>query len=189
MLHPVDLNLGRVARTLDERFPELAPSAPVTVLDHGLGSVVIQTAGAVIFRIGRDARSYEGYCLEHRLLPVIAARLPIESPAPRWLIEPCDDFASGAIGYSKIEGRTLSLELSETSTMRHLPKRSPRSSWRYIESISLLFRRSSPRGPTSDARVIWSFMPSQWQRYNSIYRPTNTRGSTRSGNPILEMPS
>lgn len=111
MLHPADLDLARIAQALDERFPELAPSAPVAVLDHGLGSVVIQTAGAVILRVGRNERSYAGYSLEHRLLPAIAARLPVELPSPTWLIEPCDDFACGAIGYPRIEGRTLSLEL------------------------------------------------------------------------------
>jgi aminoglycoside phosphotransferase (APT) family kinase protein len=111
VLHAADLDLARIARALDERFPELAPSAALVVLDHGFNSVVIQTSGAIILRVGRSARSYAGYSLEHRLLPAIAARLPVEVPSPRWLIEPCDDFAGGAVGYPKIEGRTLSLEL------------------------------------------------------------------------------
>ncbi len=111
MLHAADLDLARMARALDECFPELAPSAPLALLDHGFNSVVVQTSGAIILRVGRSAHSYAGYSLEHRLLPTIAARLPVEIPSPSWLIEPCKDFACGAIGYPKIEGRTLSLEL------------------------------------------------------------------------------
>lgn len=111
VLHPADLDLEHVARSLDARFAELAPSAPCTVLDDGLNSIVIQTAGAVVFRIGRDKRSYDGYSLEHRLLPAIAPRLPLKVPSPKWLIEPCDDFLHGAIGYPWIGGRTLSIEI------------------------------------------------------------------------------
>ena len=111
MLHPGDLDLARIARALDERFPELAPSAPITVLDDGFNSIVIQAAGDIVFRVGRGERSYDGYSLEHRLLPVIATSLPIDVPSPRWLVEPCDDFPCGAIGYPKIDGRTLSIEL------------------------------------------------------------------------------
>ena len=81
------------------------------MLGHGFNSVVIETAGGAVVRIGRDPQSYRGYELESRLLPAVAPVLPTAVPAPRWLIEPSDDVPGGAIGYAKLPGGTLTLEL------------------------------------------------------------------------------
>jgi aminoglycoside 2''-phosphotransferase len=110
VLAPAHPDLARVAHAIDQRFPELATSAPLTVLGSGVNSIVTQTSGAIVLRIGRGERSYEGYSLEHRLLPAIAPLIPVAVPSPGWLIAPCDDFPCGAIGYRRIEGRALTLE-------------------------------------------------------------------------------
>jgi aminoglycoside phosphotransferase (APT) family kinase protein len=100
--------LAEIERRLAERFPELAV-APLRELEIGFGSVVVETAGGVVFRIARHARAAAGHACEETVLPGLRDRLPLAVPDPRWRIEPgTPGFPHGAIGYRRLPGASLS---------------------------------------------------------------------------------
>jgi aminoglycoside 2''-phosphotransferase len=81
---------------------------PLRLLDTGYGSVAVETAGGVIFRIARHAGAAEGHALEARLLPLLRRWLPVAVPDPRWRVDPGAAFPFGAIGYRRLAGEPLS---------------------------------------------------------------------------------
>jgi aminoglycoside phosphotransferase (APT) family kinase protein len=95
-----------IGERLQRRFPELVIE-PLTVLDIGFGSTVVETPGGIIFRIARHERAARGQARELVLLPQLHERLPVAVPKPEWRVEPGDDFAFGAIGYRKLGGTPL----------------------------------------------------------------------------------
>lgn len=105
---PMTRELADIERHLAERFPELAV-VPLSQLEVGFGSVVVETSDGVIFRIPRHARAAEGHAREAKLLPALRDRLPLAVPEPRWRVEPgAADFPLGAIGYRRLAGTPLS---------------------------------------------------------------------------------
>jgi len=96
-------------KDLEERlaraFPELTV-APLEELATGFHSVAVETPEGIVFRIPRQNGTANGHTAEHRLLPLLAERLPARIPLPEWRIEPGHpDFPFGAIGYRKLPGR------------------------------------------------------------------------------------
>jgi aminoglycoside 2''-phosphotransferase len=95
-----------LAEALARAFPDLRV-APLRELATGFHSVAVETADGVVFRIPRQQGTANGHAMEHRVLPVLAERLPAPIPRPEWRIEPGDpDFPFGAIGYRKLAGRS-----------------------------------------------------------------------------------
>jgi aminoglycoside phosphotransferase (APT) family kinase protein len=88
---------------------------PLVELDTGFGSVAVETAGGVVFRVARHAGAAEGHALEARLLPLLRRWLPVAVPDPRWRVEPGPAFPFGAIGYRRLAGEPLSPGPAETS--------------------------------------------------------------------------
>jgi aminoglycoside 2''-phosphotransferase len=106
-------SLPEIERGLQEAFPDLA-IAPIRALETGFGSVAVETADGIVFRIPRHAGVADGHARELRALPVLRERLPAPVPLPRWRIEPGEGpFPLGAIGYRRLEGDPLSPELAD----------------------------------------------------------------------------
>ena len=64
--------MNRVAESLENAFPEIGAVAPLTRIGEGFSSLVVETAGAIVFRIGKNRFSAEGFAKEARLLPALA---------------------------------------------------------------------------------------------------------------------
>src|SRR5436305_1540425 len=99
---------------LASTFPELELREPLRVIDEGFRSVVIETGCGKIFRIGKNASSLEGYSKESRLLPLLQAKLPLPIPNPLWFGAPSSQFPFGVIGYPKLKGIFLTLEMASS---------------------------------------------------------------------------
>jgi aminoglycoside phosphotransferase (APT) family kinase protein len=98
-------DLEQLEVDLARAFPELRV-APLRRLATGFGSIAVETADEVVFRIPREAGTAHGHEDEYRALPVLAPLLPAPVPVPGWRIERGDrDFPLGAIGYRKLPGR------------------------------------------------------------------------------------
>lgn len=101
-------DLEAVARALETACPDAAPVAPLRVLGEGYFSMAVATASSHVFRLATAPMVFERYEREWRVLPWLARQhLPLEVPAPRWLLAPGGAFPFGGIGYPLIEGRTL----------------------------------------------------------------------------------
>ncbi|MGH2443881.1 MAG: phosphotransferase family protein, partial [Chloroflexota bacterium] len=96
-----------VPAALSRAFPELPSIGAVHDIGQGFGSMVVETGGNIIFRIGRSAAALEGYKREMRLLPELSGRVPVPIPLPRWFAERSPDFPFGVMGYWKIQGDVL----------------------------------------------------------------------------------
>jgi aminoglycoside 2''-phosphotransferase len=81
---------------------------PLVLLDTGFGSIAVETADGVVFRVARHGGAAEGHALEARMLPLLRRWLPVAVPDPRWRVEPGADFPFGAIGYRRLAGEPLS---------------------------------------------------------------------------------
>ena len=81
---------------------------PLVRLDTGFGSVAVETADGVVFRVARYAGAEEGHELEARLLPLLRQWLPVAVPDPHLRAEPGVAFPFGAIGYRRLAGEPLS---------------------------------------------------------------------------------
>ena len=89
-------DLDNLEKALQHAFPDLHVVAPLKAIGEGLGSAVVETAGGIVFRIGKNAQASEGYALEERLLPALRPRLPV--PDPRWRQEASARFPFGLAG-------------------------------------------------------------------------------------------
>ena len=96
-----------LGRTLESAFPDLGRVAPLTELGEGFGSLVVETAGGVVFRIGKNSQASVGYALEERLMPVLQPLVTVPVPAPQWRLASSEQFPFGLIGYRKLAGQTL----------------------------------------------------------------------------------
>jgi hypothetical protein len=70
-----------LAEALARAFPDLRV-APLRELAPGFHSVAVETADGVVFRIPRQQGTANGHAMEHRVLPVLAERLPAPIPRP-----------------------------------------------------------------------------------------------------------
>ncbi len=102
----MELSLDEIARALGRLYPEL-DVGDVRPLATGFGSIAVETADGVVFRIPRWEGPANGQATELRALPFLAGRLPVAIPDPRWRIEPGDPaLPLGAMGYRKLAGVT-----------------------------------------------------------------------------------
>ncbi len=106
------------AETLQCAFHDLPPIKSIYKVGEGFGSTVleVEAGGTFMFRLGRNARSAQGYERELKLLPALAPHLPLSIPHPRWYAPPSPDFPFGALGYPKIAGTSLHLAHLTPST-------------------------------------------------------------------------
>ena len=106
-----DEDFSGVAEALRRAFPGVGAVTPLRRIGEGFSSLVVETAGGLIYRIGKSRFSAEGFAKEVRLLPAIADYLPISIPDPEWFITSSEDFPHGVMGYRKLLGRSLSPDL------------------------------------------------------------------------------
>lgn len=103
------INLDAVAAALTREFPDAGEIAPCSVLGWGFGSVVVETAGGVVFRVARIPTVHEGFQWQRDFLEAVAPRLHVAVPQPRWLTGPVEGLKHGAIGYPKLEGKVMTV--------------------------------------------------------------------------------
>jgi aminoglycoside phosphotransferase (APT) family kinase protein len=103
---PFEGDLDRLASAFERRFPDLRPVRPLTVLGRGFRSVALETPGGVVLRVGQSRDASDDYAKEWRMGRFLAEHMRALVPAPRWYVEPCDDFPYGALGYKKLPGET-----------------------------------------------------------------------------------
>ena len=108
----VVLNLNRIEAELRAVFPSLGISSPLSVIGSGFSSLVIETGGTIIFRIGKNSIAQEGYEKEISSLSIIAPNIPFLIPLPKYYIKSSTYFPFGVIGYDKIPGLPLPPALS-----------------------------------------------------------------------------
>lgn len=95
-----------LARSLVEtQFPSLAPTR-LERLGVGWDNTAYLANGEWVFRFPRRAIAVELLETERRLLPVLAARLPVAVPAPTLIGRADDRFPWPFTGYRMLEGRT-----------------------------------------------------------------------------------
>ncbi|TMQ90869.1 aminoglycoside phosphotransferase [Actinomadura soli] len=92
------------AALIGRRFRELR-GAPVERLATGWDNTVFLVGGAWVFRFPRRRIAVPGVEREMAALPVLAPRLPLPVPVPRFAGEPSDDFPWPFWGARMIPGR------------------------------------------------------------------------------------
>ena len=98
-----------VAEALAREFPDAGAIAPCSILGWGFGSVVVETAGGVVFRVARVPEIHEGFAWQRELLAMLGPWLRVAVPQPRWLTGPVDGLKHGAIGYPKLDGAVMTV--------------------------------------------------------------------------------
>ncbi|MGC4958137.1 phosphotransferase [Actinomadura citrea] len=93
-------------RLIARRFPELR-GAPVERLASGWDNTVFLVGGDWVFRFPRRQMAIPGVEREIAVLPVLAPRLPLPVPVPRFAGAPSDDFPWPFWGARRIPGREL----------------------------------------------------------------------------------
>lgn len=95
-----------LARTLIEhQFPDLAP-VDVEPLGEGWDNTAYRTNGEFVFRFPRRQVAVPLMETEIRMLPSLAARLPLPIPIPRWVGRPENPYPWPFSGYALISGET-----------------------------------------------------------------------------------
>jgi aminoglycoside 2''-phosphotransferase len=92
---------------LERWFPELAPIQPVGVLGEGFESVVVETAGRLVFKLAKTSEAASCFEGEAALLVELAPRLPVAVPIPGWLASNNNTWPYGVLGYRKLPGSPL----------------------------------------------------------------------------------
>lgn len=106
-MNPPEVDLDEIATGLAATFPDLADVAPCSVLGWGFGSVVVETAGGIVFRVPRIPNVHLAFDRQRSLLAAVGPRLPVAVPQPQWLTGPCDALPQGAIGYQRVPGQIM----------------------------------------------------------------------------------
>ena len=95
-----------LARSLIEaQFPAFAP-ARVELLGAGWDNTVFRVNKTHVFRFPRRELAVGGLLAETRVLPAIAARLPLAVPQPRFVGHSADGYPWPFAGYAMLPGRT-----------------------------------------------------------------------------------
>lgn len=76
-------DLEAIAENLKVAFPTLRQVVPVRLIDVGFGSVVIETAGGIVFRVARSQAAGDGHARETRFLSALRPRVSVAVPNPR----------------------------------------------------------------------------------------------------------
>jgi aminoglycoside 2''-phosphotransferase len=101
------MDLQRLGDALAARVHDAGEIRPLRWLDAGYSSVVVESPGGVVWRIGRHAAADEAYRRERVLLPALAPWLPVAVPDPRWYVEPGEALPFGAIGSPRLQGEPV----------------------------------------------------------------------------------
>ncbi|WP_235036702.1 phosphotransferase [Actinomadura sp. K4S16] len=101
-----EVTAGLAGALIGRRFPELR-GAPVEGLAAGWDNTVFLVGGDWVFRFPRRQMAIAGVEREIAVLPVLARRLPLPVPVPRFVGEPSDDFPWPFWGGRRIPGREL----------------------------------------------------------------------------------
>lgn len=115
-----EIDLESVAVALAREFPDAGEIAPCAILGWGFGSVVVETVGGVVFRVARIPGVHEGFEWQRDLLMAIGPRLHVAVPQPRWITGPVAGLPYGAIGYPKLDGTVMTVELFRACDQRAL---------------------------------------------------------------------
>jgi aminoglycoside phosphotransferase (APT) family kinase protein len=105
--HEVTAELA--ATLIGRSFPELR-DAPVERLATGWDNTVFLVAGQWVFRFPRRRIAVAGVEREMAVLPVLAPRLPLPVPVPRFAGEPSEEFPWPFWGARAIPGREFAEE-------------------------------------------------------------------------------
>lgn len=100
---------------LRRAFPDLNPVEPLKVLGYGFGSIAVETAGGVVFRVARTAEAGRTYAREMQVLPIFKRHMPVAVPEPAWHIDRSPDFPYGVIGYHKLPGEPLDPDCAKSA--------------------------------------------------------------------------
>lgn len=100
----VSLSLEQIETGLQHVFPDVPDLSPLSLLGEGFGSLVVETPGGLVFRIGRVPETGEAYAREARLLPQLKPYLPVAIPDPHWYLPRTEVFPYGVFGYRKLPG-------------------------------------------------------------------------------------
>ena len=101
-----ELDLDEVAEILGEQFPDLS-GQPLRFLQAGWDSEAFEVDERWIFRFPKRQDVVEHLETEILVLPLLASRLPIPVPRPRFHGEPSARFPYPFMGYPKISGVPL----------------------------------------------------------------------------------
>ena len=102
------MDLHHLAEQLGTAFPEAAPVSPLTVLGEGFGSLVVETAGGIVFRIAKHPAAQRGHQRERLVLSVVQRTLSdLRVPRIAYEVRSSTAFPFGVIGYEKLPGRPL----------------------------------------------------------------------------------
>jgi len=96
--------LRRLERGLMCTFPNLGDVSPVRFLGQGWGSVAVETANHLVFKIAKAKIFQEQHEKQFKILPQIAGKFSFAMPVPEYYSGPSDEFQFGVMGYKKIVG-------------------------------------------------------------------------------------
>ncbi len=99
-------DLDRLATVFEQKFPDLRPVRPLSVLGRGFRSLAVETPGGVVLRVGQSPEAADDYAKEWRLRHFLPKRMGAVLPEPCWYAEPSADFPYGALGCKKLPGAT-----------------------------------------------------------------------------------
>ncbi|MGA8324995.1 MAG: phosphotransferase [Candidatus Cybelea sp.] len=103
----IELSEERAAGLIAQQFPQLAPF-DVERIGEGWDNVAFIVNGAYVFRFPRRTVSAKLIETEMRVLPLIAARLPLPISAPTLVGTPSAEYPWHFAGYAMLGGVTLS---------------------------------------------------------------------------------
>jgi aminoglycoside phosphotransferase (APT) family kinase protein len=99
------VSIDQARDLIGEQFPQLA-GARIELLGFGWDNSVFSVGREWVFRFPRREIALPLLDTECRLLPVIAAHLPLPIPVPTHRGEPCGDYPWPFVGYPMLPGRT-----------------------------------------------------------------------------------
>lgn len=103
----IELSEERAADLIAQQFPELAPFH-VERIGEGWDNAAFAVNARYVFRFPRRTISAKLIETERRVLPLIAARLPLPISAPTLVGAPSPEYPWHFAGYAKLGGVTLS---------------------------------------------------------------------------------
>jgi aminoglycoside phosphotransferase (APT) family kinase protein len=152
------LDLYTVGARLAILFSDLDSIMPLHVLGSGFSSLVVETAGGIVFRIARNHRAASLHAKEARLLPQLKSHLPLPIPEPQWYAAPSDAFPFGVIGYHKLAGIPL-----------RRGRLAPSSRWSIALRLAS-FLHALHGFPTSQARALHLPGPTEFREQMATLR-------------------
>jgi aminoglycoside 2''-phosphotransferase len=112
--------LETYASAIQVAFFDLKDVEPLTLLGDGWDSVVVETAGGVVFRFPKRESVAAGYAKERLLLPFLRGHLTPDIPIAGWEAGSQVDFRWGFHGYEKIAGQALHADVIDEKNVDRL---------------------------------------------------------------------